>query len=95
MPSTKKEMNVKSKKNKTEMSNEEIYGENEFLAFVIDGEVVLTFMCDKRMSAILQSSPKVIEVSTTEDPFFYGPHIGWKYDGKSFISPNIDNTSNE
>jgi hypothetical protein len=85
MPSTKK---VKQEEPKI-ISTEEIYEGQTVLAFVIDGEVVLTFMCDDRMAAIIQSKPEIVDV-TERDPFLYGPHMGWLYDGKDFMPPMID-----
>jgi hypothetical protein len=87
MPSTN------SKKNKFKerslLTTEEIYGDNKVLAFIIDGEVVQTFICDERFAAILESEPVVVDLTGT-DPFFNGPHVGWKYDGESFLPPDID-----
>ena len=71
------------------VSTEDIYKDQSFLAFIIDGEVVQTFICDKRMSAILQSNPTIVEVDT-DNPFINGPHIGWKYDGNTFSHSHID-----
>lgn len=65
------------------VSQEDIYKDKNVLAFIIDGEVLATFVCDERFSAILQSNPEVIDV-TSRNPFFNGPFIGWKYDGKDF-----------
>lgn len=87
MPSTKKEKPIEVGEI---VSSEEIFKNKSFLIFVIDGEVVDTFLCDKRMSAILQSNPTVIEVKG-KDHFLNGPYIGWKYDGNNFYSPSIDN----
>ena len=75
------------------VSSEDIFKNQSFLAFVIDGEVVQTFICDKRMSAILQSNPTIVEVSTG-NPFLDGPHVGWKYDGNAFEHTCIDESHN-
>jgi len=73
------------------ISTEDMFKDNSYIAFVIDGEVVHTFICDKRMAAILQSNPQIIEVNA-KNPFLEGPHIGWKYDGNKFINNCIDET---
>lgn len=65
------------------ISTEDIYKNKNVLALVIDNEVVELFMCEERLSAILQSNPTIIDV-TDRDPFFKGPLPGWKYDGKEF-----------
>lgn len=70
-------------------NNEEVYKDKTFLAFVIDGEVVQTMLCDTRLSAILQSNPQIVEVPVKTDPSFNGPHIGWKYDGNEFKHPYL------
>ena len=71
------------------ISTEDMLKDQSFLAFVIDGEVLQTFICDKRMSAVLQSNPTIVEVNTA-NPFLDGPHIGWKYDGSNFSHTCID-----
>jgi hypothetical protein len=71
------------------ISTEEIYKGQVVLAFVIDNEVVDTFICNERLAAILQSSPVIVELEN-KDIFLNGPHIGWKYDGINFIKPDID-----
>ena len=73
MPSVKRD-----RKEGTQISTEKIYNGQIILAFIIDNEVVQTFMCDERFSAILQSNPKIIEI-TNRDPFLNGPHVGWSY----------------
>ena len=75
------------------ISSEDIFKDQSFLAFVIEGEVVQTFICDKRMSAILQSNPTIVEVNT-KNPFLDGPHVGWKYDGNVFEHTCIDENHN-
>jgi hypothetical protein len=76
-----------SKNNKIFLSTKEIYEGQVSLAFVIDGEVVQTFLCDERLAAVLQSDPVIVELENDGDPFFNGPHVGWKYDGKNFYNP--------
>jgi hypothetical protein len=71
------------------LSTEEIYKDQIVLAFVIDGEVVDTLVCNERLAAILQSTPTVVELKN-KDIFLNGPHVGWKYDGINFIKPDID-----
>jgi hypothetical protein len=71
------------------VSTEQIYQDSSLLAFIIDGEVVQTFLCDRRMSAILLSNPTIIEIDG-ENNFLEGPHIGWKYDGSKFIGPELN-----
>lgn len=56
------------------------------LAFIIDNEVVDTFLCEDRMAAILQSNPKVIDI-TKKHSYITGPHKGWIYDGQEFYPP--------
>jgi len=82
MPSIKKERTVSGK----QLSTDQIYNGQTVLAFIIDEEVVQTFMCDERMAAILQSNPTVIEI-TDRDPFLYGPHPGWTYKNNQFQPP--------
>ena len=82
MPSVKRKKNIEG----SQVSTEEIYNEQIVLAFIIDNEVVQTFMCDKRMAAILQSNPIIVEV-TSHDPFMYGPHVGWVYKNEKFYPP--------
>jgi hypothetical protein len=86
MPSTRKEKNIEVGET---VSTEEIFRNKAMLAFIIDGEVVDTFLCDKRMSAILQSNPTIIEIDG-KNHFMNGPFIGWKYDGENFHSPHLD-----
>jgi hypothetical protein len=69
-------------------SIEEIYQGQTLLAFVIEGEVVQTFMCDERMAAVLQSNPEVVEI-TGRNMSLEGPFVGWQYDGKDFIPPTF------
>jgi len=71
------------------VSTQEIYKDKNLLIFVIDNEVVQTFLCDDRMSAILQSRPKIIDI-TGKDTFHSGPQIGWTYDGQDFFPPQSD-----
>lgn len=71
------------------ISSKEIYKDSSLLAFIIDGEVVQTFLCDRRMSAILLSNPTIVEIDG-ESNFLKGPHIGWKYDGNKFIQPEVN-----
>ena len=68
------------------ITNEELYKDKTVLIFVIEDEVVQTFICDDRMAAILQSNPTVIDV-TGRDIVLDGPQIGWTYDGKDFKPP--------
>lgn len=68
------------------ISTKDLYKDRSLLALIIDGEIVHMFDCDKRLSAILQSNPTVVELDG-ENAFISGPHIGWKYDGKNFIKP--------
>ena len=68
------------------ITNEELYKDKTVLVFVIEDEVVQTFICDDRMAAILQSNPTVIDV-TGRDIVLDGPQIGWTYDGKDFKPP--------
>ena len=71
------------------LSTEEIYKDQSLLAFIIDGEVVQTFLCDQRTSAILQSNPVIVEIDGVNN-FLNGPHSGWKYDGNKFIEPETN-----
>lgn len=73
-----------------EINTKDIYKDKTMIAFVIDGEVVDTFVCDYRLAAILQSNPEVVDISK-RNVFFEGPFIGWKYDGQDFKKPSIDN----
>lgn len=82
MPSVKKKKNIDG----SQLSTEELYSGQTVLAFIIDNEIVQTFMCDDRMAAILQSNPTIVEV-TNHDPFMYGPHVGWVYKNKKFYPP--------
>jgi len=68
------------------ITNEELYKDKTVLIFVIDDEVVQTFICDDRMAAILQSNPTIIDV-TGRDIVLDGPQVGWTYDGKDFKPP--------
>ncbi len=68
------------------ISTSEIYKDKNLLVFVIDNEVVQTFLCDDRMAAILQSKPTIIDI-TGKDIFQNGPRIGWTYDGEDFFPP--------
>ena len=68
---------------------EEIYKDKNLLVFIIDNEVVQTFLCDDRMSAIIQSKPTIVDV-TGKDIFHNGPQIGWTYDGQDFFPPQPD-----
>jgi hypothetical protein len=72
------------------ISIENIYKGKNVLAFIIDGEIVDIFFSDERFSSILQSNPIIVELNNV-DPMLNGPHIGWKYDGKNFYPPSIDN----
>jgi hypothetical protein len=90
MPSTKGNKNIQEG---DVVSTEEIFRNKSCLAFIIDGEVVETFLCEKRFSAILQSNPTVVEIDGPRQ-FFDGPFIGWNYDGEKFFRPNIDNDFN-
>lgn len=87
MPSVRKD-----RKSGSEISTDKIYNGQIVLAFIIDDEVVQTFICDERMAAILQSNPKVVEI-TSKDPFMYGPHIGWNYKDNNFYPPKINQES--
>jgi hypothetical protein len=71
------------------VTNEEVYKDHTLLVFVIDNEVVQTFMCDDRFAAILQSNPTVIDV-TGRDMVLDGPHIGWIYDNDEFVPPKFE-----
>jgi hypothetical protein len=53
------------------ISTSEIYKDKNLLVFVIDNEVVQTFLCD----------------ITGKDIFENGPRIGWTYDGEDFFPP--------
>jgi hypothetical protein len=66
--------------------NEELFKDKTVLVFVIDDEVVQTFVCDDRMAAIFQSNPIVVDV-TGRDTVLDGPQIGWTYDGENFSPP--------
>jgi hypothetical protein len=70
------------------MSKEdEMFKDKSILAFIIDGEVVDTFVCDERFSSILQSQPTIVEIN--KDSFtMSGPYRGWLYDGKNFYPKN-------
>lgn len=88
MPSVKRKRNIEG----SQVSTEEIYNGQTVLAFIIDNEVVQTFICDERMAAILQSNPTIVEV-TSHDPFMYGPHIGWIYKNDKFYPPQSQQES--
>lgn len=88
MPSVKRKKDTYS----NEVSTKDIYNEQTVLAFIIDSEVVQTFICDERMAAILQSNPKVVEL-TNNDPFMYGPHVGWIYKNDKFYPPESQQES--
>jgi hypothetical protein len=88
MPSTNK-----NKINKQKLQNE-MAQDSVFLVFVIDDEVVDILTCNEKFAAILQSSPKIIELDI-EDPFFNGPKIGWKYTGKDFYPQGIEKAYEE
>lgn len=87
MPSTSDAISGEPK----EISIQQIYENKAVLAFIIDDEVVDVFYADERFAAIIQSSPKIIELKNESDPMLNGPHIGWKYDGSNFYFPSIDN----
>lgn len=86
MPSTNKYKNINGPKF---VSSEEIYKGKTVLAFVIDGTVVDTFVCEERVAAILQSGPEIVDI-TSLDPVLNGPYTGWKYDGQKFYFEDID-----
>lgn len=88
MPSVKRKRNIEG----SQISTEEIYNGQTVLAFIIDNEVVQTFICDERMAAILQSNPTIVEV-TSHDPFMYGPHVGWIYKNDKFYPPKSQQES--
>jgi hypothetical protein len=88
MPSVKRKRNIEG----SQVSTEEIYNGQTVLAFIIDNEVVQTFICDERMAAILQSNPTIVEV-TSHDPFMYGPHVGWIYKNDKFYPPKSQQES--
>jgi len=88
MPSVKRKRNIEG----FQVSTEEIYNGQIVLAFIIDNEVVQTFICDERMAAILQSNPKIVEV-TDRDPFMYGPNVGWIYKNDNFYPPKSQQES--
>lgn len=88
MPSVKKDRNSQG----IQISTDKIYNGQTVLAFVIDNEVVQTFMCDERMAAILQSNPTIVEI-TSKDPFLNGPHVGWKYKDGIFSMPKPNKES--
>jgi hypothetical protein len=86
MPTTRKETNTPRF---NMMSSKDMYMDRSLIAFVIDGEIVEILNTNKKLSAILQSDPVIVELDA-EKQFIDGPHIGWKYDGNNFIAPNID-----
>ena len=88
MPLVKRKKNIEDK----EISTKDIYNGQVVLAFIIDNEVVQTFSCDERMAAILQSNPKVVELTNT-DPFMHGPHVGWIYKNDKFYPPKSQQES--
>lgn len=68
------------------ISTDKLYEGKVILAFVIEGELVDTFLCDERLAAILQSNPKIVDI-TGKHSFISGPHRGWTYDGEGFYPP--------
>jgi hypothetical protein len=88
MPSVKRKKDIDN----NEVSTKEIYHGQTALAFIIDNEVVQTFICDERMAAILQSNPTVVEVKS-HDLFMNGPHIGWTYKDDKFYPPKLQQES--
>ena len=88
MPLVKRKKNIEDK----EISTKDIYNGQVVLAFIIDNEVVQTFICDERMAAILQSNPKVVELTNT-DPFMHGPYVGWIYKNDKFYPPKSQQES--
>jgi hypothetical protein len=88
MPSVKKDRTSQG----IQISTDKIYNGQIVLAFIIDDEVVQTFMCDERMAAILQSNPTIVEI-TNKDPFLNGPHVGWKYKDGTFSMPKPNKES--
>jgi hypothetical protein len=71
------------------VTEEEIFKNKSVLAFIIDGEVVDTFVADERFAAILQSDPLIIELDA-KGFTLNGPFRGWTYDGKDFYPPNLN-----
>jgi hypothetical protein len=63
------------------------------LAFVIDGEVVLTMYTDERIAAVLQSEPTVIEYEHKGPEF--DPAPGDKWDGTNFIKKTEEPVTND
>jgi len=62
------------------------------LAFIIDGEVVLTMYTDERIAAVLLSEPTVIEYEHKGPEF--DPVEGDKWDGTSFSKPITESVDN-
>lgn len=54
------------------------------LAFVLDGEVVLTMNTDERSAAIFTSNPIVVEFERTAT---FNPRSGWKYEDGNLVPP--------
>jgi hypothetical protein len=71
------------------VTEEEIFKNKSVLAFIIDGEVVDTFVADERFAAILQSEPKIVELDSSNF-MSNGPFRGWKYDGEYFYPPGLE-----
>lgn len=71
------------------VSNEDMYKDRSLIAFIIDGEVVEILNCNKKLGAILQSNPTMVEINP-EESSLNGPYLGWKYDGDKFTNPYID-----
>jgi hypothetical protein len=88
MPLAKRKKDTQS----YQVSTKEIYDGQTSLAFIIDNEVVQTFICDERMASILQSNPTVVEVKN-HDLFMNGPHIGWTYKDDKFYPPKLQQES--
>lgn len=63
------------------------------LAFVIDGEVVLTMYTDERIAAVLQSEPTVIEYEHKGPEFDPAPGDTW--DGINFIKKTEEPVTND